>query len=386
MDGENLLKTLNLGVYRGMASVSYLPLHTGHVPRWLFNRMVKLGYAISKVIIEDLGKNEFIYRLSNPFWFQALGCALGFDWHSSGITTVLTGVFKEIFRDGNEFGIYIVGGKGREAINIPYYLDNMSETLNTAYINELKYLSRLVARTDNFLLQDGYDLYHQAIIFSEDRYWSIIQQGMNIDIKYARRYHWSNVNRIDSVVQEPHTGIVTQRIENNILNLVDRKSREAKKLILDIIADRRVHRDLDKLYSTLKIGLYQYLSIDKEYTAPSNAKILFMPPKINWSIVRRLYENRPTTIPEFLNVRGVNKEVVRGLALIASLIYGEEVEWRDTIKYTFTVGGKDGVPYPVDVKTYDKLINYLQETVEGADIDREEKRKALQRISRLKLI
>ena len=171
----------------------YLPLHYGHTPPWLFKKMVKLGNEIINVIIDDIGSKELIERLSNPYWFQALGCALGFDWHSSGLTTVLSGVLKEIFTKNN-IGIYTVGGKGRRMKDISQELGKYENIVDTSFTENLKNISKLTAKTDSILLQDGYELYHQIIIFDERKNWVLIQQGMNIDIKYARRYHWSDFN------------------------------------------------------------------------------------------------------------------------------------------------------------------------------------------------
>lgn len=361
----------------------YLPLHGGRAPRWLFNRMVKLGRAIVKVVVDDYGAGEFIDRLSNPYWFQALGCLLGWDWHSSGLTTVLTGVLSEVLKDFN-YGLYIVGGKGKKAVTIPQQIDMIYEETGIDDVKSLVKISRLAAKTDTALLQDGYDIYHQAIVFSERLKWSLIQQGMNVDIKYARRYHWNSKKPITKYIDEPHIGIAVDRVENNIINLTDRKSLEAKKTMIDIMQERRLYRDIQKLHENFKLGLYRWMP--QQTTNNKKIDVLVLPRKINWKVVRRIYEDKPNTIPEFLNIRGVNKSIVRGLALVSMLIYGNEVEWRDTIKYTFTVGGKDAVPYPIDKRTYDSLISYFSEAVEGAELNRSEKIEALKRLVRLKII
>lgn len=361
----------------------YLPLHYGAVPKWLFERMVKLGKAISQVIIEDLGRREYIRRLGNPFWFQAFGCALGFDWHSSGLTTVLTRVLKEIFKEGDD-GIFIIGGKGREMITIPAQLDKYSEILGNSYTSQLRYFSKLAARTDTFLLQDGYDLYHQAIIFNDDRDWVLVEQGMNTEARYARRYHWDKWDYPDKYINEPHAGIMADRIEYKILNLIDSSTIEAKKTMLDIVNSKSFKKELEESYRLLKVGLYKWIS--NENPKISNLKAIIYPRKINWRKVKMIYENKPSTIPELLEIKYTDREIIRGLALVSYLIYGNEIEWKDTVKYTFTVGGKDGVPYPIHRDTYDSLINYLREAVEGSELTRQEKKQALKRLSKLKLI
>jgi len=361
----------------------YLPLHSGRAPKWLFTRMVKLSKAIIKVILDDYGVDEFIDRISNPYWFQALGCAVGWDWHSSGLTTVLTGVFSEVLKELN-YGLYIVGGKGRRAITIPQQIRMIYEKTGLDDINKLVNISRIAAKTDTVLLQDGYEIYHQAIIFNDRMRWSLIQQGMNIDIKYARRYHWNSRKPITEFINEPHIGIAVDRIENNIINLTDRKSLEAKKTMVDIIQERRLHRDIQRLYEKIKFGLYRW--IPSETKGINKIDVLILPRKINWNVVRKMYEDKPRNIPEFLKIKGVNKSIVRGLALISTLIYGNEIEWKDTIKYTFTVGGKDSVPYKINRKEYDKIIDYIENAVESAELGRVEKKNILRRLSRMKLI
>lgn len=358
----------------------YLPLHYGRAPKWLFNRMVRLGRGIIKTVIDEFGTDELIKRLSDPYWFQALGCSLGYDWHSSGLTTVLTGVLSEILKD-YDYGVYIVGGKGKKAVTVPKQIDEIYEKTGLDKVYKLVKISRLAAKTDTVLLQDGYDIYHQAIIFDERMGWTLIQQGMNTDVRYARRYHWNSGKPISKYVNEPHIGILVDRIENNIVNLIDRKSIEAKKTMIDIIQENRIRRDIEKLYEKIKFGLYRWIS---SYTVNNDKiNVLILPKKINWEVARRIYESRPATMPEFLNVKGVNRNIVRALALVSSLIYGDEIMWRDTIKYTFTVGGKDGVPYYVDRKTYDQAINFFKDIIEGSELDRKDKIASLKRLAKL---
>ncbi len=363
-----------------MNNIVYLPLHYGRAPKWLFNRMVRLGRSIIKTVVDEFGTDELIKRLSDPYWFQALGCSLGYDWHSSGLTTVLTGVLSEILKE-NDYGIYIVGGKGKKAITIPKQIDGIYEKTGLDKVYKLVKISRLAAKTDTVLLQDGYNIYHQAIIFNEKIKWSLIQQGMNIDIRYARRYHWNSEKPVTKYVNEPHIGILVDRIEDNIVNLTDRKSIEAKKTMIDIIQENRIHRDIEKLYEKIRFGLYRW--IPSYIVDNDKINVLILPKKINWEVARKIYESKPTTIPEFLNVKGVNRNIVRALALISTLLYGNEIAWKDTIKYTFTLGGKDGVPYFVDRKTYDRVINFFKDIIEGSELDRKDKIDSLKRLAEM---
>ena len=197
-----------------------LPLHGGHAPAYLIRRMVKLSYAISKVIVDEYGQHEFLRRLADPLWFQAFGCVLGFDWHSSGVTTVVTGVLKQSLKDDVQ-AISIAGGKGRKSTKTKYDITRLAEAhynLSSDKIDNLLYASRIAAKVDNSAVQDGYSLYHHVILFDERGNWTIVQQGMNPNNKMARRYHWISEN-LKSFVSEPHAGIISECKSPNILNM-----------------------------------------------------------------------------------------------------------------------------------------------------------------------
>ena len=365
-----------------LAGVSYLPLHEGKVPRWLFSRMVRLGKIIIDNIIDIYGEYELLDRCSDPYWFQSLGCVLGYDWHSSGVTTVLTAVIEKIL-DSGEYGIHIVGGKGIRSRRIP----NVLSGRRFEYIRNREALieaSRLSAKIDNHLLQDGYTIYHHAILFTDDCRWTVIQQGMNINLKYARRYHIKDtlLDRDLDYITEPHECIIGDRREATVLDLTSRDSRENKRTMIDIFREGRLRRDYERLLESMRINLYKWINRG-EKTIRWRVESLYMPRKIDWNTVRRIYEVQPRNIRELLLIKGVGPNIIRAASLISQIIYGDRASWRDPIKFTFTVGGKDGVPYPVNPKMYDSVIKYFRRIIDSSNLSRKERENTIKRLSRI---
>ncbi|RLE72982.1 MAG: DUF763 domain-containing protein [Thermoprotei archaeon] len=362
-----------------LSGVAKLPLHGGRVPRWLFKRMVELAEAIVKVMVLEYDRREFIKRVSDPFWFQAFGNVLGFDWHSSGITTVVTGVLKEAIKP-EEVGIAVCGGKGKASLRTLDEINQLADIMNfsSKRIEEFKRASRLAAKVDNAAIQDGYSLYHHAFIVSEDGYWAIVQQGLNVEDRSARRYHWLS-EEISSFVEEPHKSIVGDRRLERVLNMVARESREVRKISVDLVRESP-----SKIVSAFA-RLNGFLTLDK-WLGDGKAfevkivKYLEMPWRINWRVLKKIYEIQPRNYEELLQIKGVGPATIRGLALVADLIYGEEPSWRDPVKYSFAFGGKDGVPYPVDKRAMDEAIATLRESIELAEIGYKQRLEALRRL------
>lgn len=352
-----------------------LPLHPGHAPQWLVRRMEKLSFAISKIIVEEHGQHEFLKRISDPLWFQAFGCVLGFDWHSSGLTTVVTGVLKQALRP-NTHGLMLAGGKGSKAMNTINDIAGICEAFNLsdAKLNELAYVSRISAKVDNAAIQDGYTLYHHTMVMAEDGSWAVVQQGMNSDNRMARRYHWLS-DTVESFVNEPHTGIISDTPNNKTLNMTARVSDESRKTCVDIVNSypSNVISSIQKL--PIKNSLDQWLN------RTANMEAYAMPWKLNWDLFRKIYEVKPSNYEELISIKGVGPSVIRALALVSELIYGSRPSWNDPVKFSFAHGGKDGVPYPVDRRTYDKSLKLLMDAIEGAEIERETRLKALKRLA-----
>lgn len=364
---------MNLSLFLVMrrVGITSLPLHHGECPAWLFSRMRKLARAIAQIIIMEYGKKEFLRRLSDPFFFQSLSCVLGFDWHSSGTTTVTCAALKEAIPQ--DFGIVICGGKGKASRNTVEEIEEHGEkfSLSTRKIEELKRASRLVAKVDNALVQDAHEIYHHSFIFSEDGDWAVIQQGMNVKRKTARRYHWISYN-VESFVTEPHTAIVCEQKEKNVLNLVAKESEEVRKVSIDLIKDNPAH--LKKyIIDAKQISLTTFLN--------EKVKYLSLPWRINWQALYRAYELQPKNYEELIEIRGIGPATTRALALVSKLIFGKEPSWKDPAKYSYAHGGKDGVPYRINTKRMEKTTEILEDAIRNAELGRREKIEALRRLS-----
>ncbi len=322
--------------------IADLPLHGGKAPPWLFGRMVKLGRAIAEVIIEEYGTEEFLSRLSHPYWFQSLSMVLGFDWHSSGTTTVTMGALKEAL--GPDLGIVVAGGKGKVSRKTPEEIVKLGDELGlgTRKLEDLVKTSRLSAKVDNACVQDGYQLYHHTIIFDEKGNWTVIQQGMNS--RWARRYHWFNA---DDFLNDPQL-VAGQKREKDVMNLASSESSEARDVVLDLAKD---------------------------------GTRLEMPRKANWKALKAVYEIQPRNFEELLLVRGIGPSTLRALALISDVVFGKPPSYKDPIRYAFAVGGKDGVPFPVDKRAMDEATLTLKEAIEMAKLGKKERMNALRRLS-----
>ncbi len=352
------------------SGIANLPLHEGRAPRWLFKRMVKLSGEIIRIIEMEYGTEEVLRRLSNPYWFQAFSCVIGFDWHSSGTTTVTIGSLKQALKI--EDGIVVVGGKGRISRKTPMEIEKIGDEFNLSSnsIEKLKYASKMSAKVDNAVLQDNYHLYHHSMVIDENGHWVIIQQGMNPEMRYARRYHW--IYGVKKFVEEPHSGIISARIEKKVLDMTSKISDEARKISVDIVKDNP--KKMKNMISIVKDEKQKTLD------SFSDVKILTMPWNINWRALFDAYEIQPKNYEELVGIKGIGPATVRALAYIAEIIYGAEISWKDPVKFSFALGGKDGVPKPVDRKTYDKSIEILQFSIEEAKISRREKLEMLRRL------
>jgi len=364
--------------------VANLPLHPGKAPRWLFKRMVLLSKGIIDVILYEYGKDEFLRRISDPFWFQALSCVLGYDWHSSGTTTVTCGALKEAI-DPEKFGIAITGGKGKASRKTLSEVEKIGElyNLSTCSIQKLQYSSKIAAKVDNTAIQDGHTLYHHVFLFSEQGKWAVIQQGLNIETKYARRYHWLSENVTDFVC-EPHTAIVSDILQNKILNMTAKESIPTQKTSVDLVNDNPQHLRRDWAELTLPHSQQTLDSWMCPKKQRNSLNYLHMPRKINWVKMKEIYDFQPKNYEELLSMKGVGPSTVRALALISDLIYGEKPSTSDEIvRFSFANGGKDGVPFPVDRKAMDESTVIIQQGIQQAKIGNKEKIQALQRLKNI---
>lgn len=346
---------------------AHLPLHYGKAPSWLFQRMKALAREITIFIIDAYGAEEMLRRLSDPFWFQALGCVLGFDWHSSGVTTTVCGALKESIKGmEKELGFYLAGGKGRTSRKTPLEIEAICEqrSINAAL---LVYASRMSAKVDNAAVQDGYQIYHHAFFFTENGSWAVVQQGMNEKTRYARRYHWLSQG-VESFVCEPHWAICCDQRHDG-LNLVALESEEARKTISEL-----THENPEFLVTEVKKVNELYLP--KEHPVPLEK---FRLERLEKTFIQ-IYEHAPKNFEELLGIQGVGPKSLRALSLISELIYGAKPSFRDPTRFSFAHGGKDGHPYPVERKVYDKTIEVLRGAIEKARIGDREKIEAIRRL------
>jgi len=350
-------------MHKGFAD---LPLHYGKAPRWLFNRMVKLAGAITEAIVLDYGTATLLEKISDPFWFQAFGCVLGFDWHSSGLTTTVCGALKIALKDAN-LGIAVCGGKGKTSLKTPEEILNSDLGLSTQKLENLAYASRISAKVDNACIQDGFQLYHHCFVFDERGNWAVIQQGMNDCLHKARRYHWFSGDIEESMVNEPHSGICCDIRLDRVLDMTSGESEEARKC--SVVIAQEFEREL----KSLKI---------KKLVMPRHHELYeFHLSKHGRAILEKIKTIEPKNYEELIAIKGVGPKTIRALALISELIYGKAPSYRDPAVYSFAHGGKDGWPYPVNKKRYDESIYTLRQIIEEAKIGKREKLRVLKRLS-----
>jgi hypothetical protein len=349
--------------------IATLPLHYGKAPKWLFDRMTALSREIVYAVVSEFGQKVFLEKLSDPFWFQALGCVLGFDWHSSGLTTTVTGALKEGLRGmERDLGLFIAGGKGATSRKTPEQIMMYSDKY---LINPepLVYASRMSAKVDNTAVQDGYQLYHHVFVFTYTGQWSVIQQGMNEDKRTARRYHWFSEAAKEFVV-EPHTAVCCDR-RDTTLNLIALESSDTRQICTDLSKEKP-----DKTVTEIK--KIQEL----ELTERHHVTAADINPKRLYRILTKTYERQPENFERLLGIEGVGAKTIRALSLISELIYGKPPSYRDPARFSFAHGGKDGTPFPVDRKTYDKTIDIMKNAINSAKIGNEAKMQAIRRLTK----
>jgi len=363
--------------------------------------MVKLGREMTGALVDEFGPDEFIHRIADPVWFQSLGTVLAFDWNASGLTTILTAALKEAIRKREkELGIFICGGKGKTSRKTPEEIAGWGDRLSLPdrCVNNLVYNSRMSAKVDSSLIQDGYQIYHHSFFFSGSGAWAVVQQGMNPANVSARRYHWFSEN-IEDLVCEPHTGIVTGAERRPSLNLTALESEQTRGLSVDFVSSgyhslmrdievlRKHSSDLSKMVSLKHKGRQLTLLEleDTEFRAHPVVCEDFSRSRYLEKILHKLCDRRPENYERLLATEGVGPKTVRALALVGEVIYGAKPSYEDPARYSFAHGGKDGTPYAVDRATYDRTIATLRKAVERSRISPYEKDRAIRRIAAVEL-
>jgi len=379
-------------IEKGIATFT---LDYGKCPKWLFDRMVKLGQEMIEVIIEEYGSDEFVKRIADPVWFQSLGTVLAFDWNASGLTTILTAALKEAIRnEEKDLGIFICGGKGKTSRKTPEEIEKWGNILSlpAPNVNNLVYNSRMTAKVDSALVQDSYQVYHHSFFFSKNGSWAVVQQGMNVNNQTARRYHWYS-QKITDLVCEPHSGIASQ-IKTPTLNLTAKKSKKTQKistelvqtsypsLMKDIQILRKHSSDLSQML-TLKFKKEKTTLLhlaNKEFNWHPVLSEDFSKSRYLDKILAQICDQKPENYEKLLSLKGVGPRTIRALSLVSEVIYGAKPSYEDPARYSFAHGGKDATPYPVDRPTYDSTIDFFQKIIQKMKIPLSEKRRIIRRI------
>ncbi len=381
-------------LHRGVATMT---LDTGTCPKWLFDRMVKLGREMVRVIVAEYGPEEFIRRMGDPVWFQTLGTVLAFDWNASGLTTILTAALKEAIRhEEHDLGVYIAGGKGKTSRKTPEQILQWSEQLGLPETHALNLVhnSKMSAKVDSALVQDGYQLYHHAFMFSRTGAWCVVQQGMNTTTSSARRYHWSS-DRVTDLVVEPHSGIKAQRLHERVLDMTSAKSDKSRQVALELVdagyATVMKEVNLLRKFASTTSHVASWGNGQQQFTFAEFAPVEFKSHPVVFEdfskskylekVLWQLTDHKPNTYEQLLAQPGVGPKTVRALALVAEVIWGAVPSYTDPARYGFAHGGKDATPYPVDRETYDRTIATLRALVARSHIDASDKRKAINRLS-----
>ncbi|MFA5537292.1 MAG: DUF763 domain-containing protein [Bacillota bacterium] len=388
--------------------IANVPLHGGQCPPWLFEKMKQLGTAIVEVIVMEYGPTEILRRLSDPVWFQTFGSVLGFDWHSSGLTTVVCGALKEGLKNSQaELGIFFAGGKGKVSRKTPLEIAEAGDKYGLSNdLAALQSTSRLVAKVDSAAVQDGYQLYHHFFIFDRAGNWSVVQQGMNGENRYARRYHWLSEN-LTSFVSDPHAGVCGQQ-EANVLNLVYHDNQATRLASVELCREKP--EQISKVFKSITNDNQQdqgnpQLSIFTEEAAPTDGKaeklknlitnsgdyrIMTMPkyhpiPSARYldKILYQLYEQPPDSYRNLLETPGVGPGTLRALAMVAEVTHGAAPSFQDPVRYTFAHGGKDNYPFPVQRTDLTHSLEVLRTAIAKAKLGERDRLQALKKLAQL---
>jgi hypothetical protein len=355
-----------------------LPLHGGRVPPWLGQRMATLGAIVCQAIVHHYGRDEFLRRLSHPFWFQSFGAVMGMDWHSSGITTSVIGALKRGLGPlQGELGVHVCGGRGKHSRKTPDELAVLGDRLGID-APALTRASRLVAKVDSAAVQDGFDLYLHGFFVTDDSHWTVVQQGMNGDRRQARRYHWHS-ETLTSFVEEPHSAI-DGPAQGNIINLTDRRAGGSRSAQLDLLASLGPDRIVQEFAALSEAPRQQPLL--PHLVMPAHHDV-----RSGDVFTRRLHgtlaaaaERGPVDFPELLLTPGVGARTVQSLAMVAEVVHGAPYRFQDPARFSLAHGGKDRHPYPVPIKVYDETIRVLKSAVQKAKLGHTEEMQALKRL------
>jgi hypothetical protein len=338
-----------------------LPLHRGRVPAWLYERMATMARAIAEAIVADYGSDNLLRKLSDPFWFQALGSVLGMDWHSSGITTSVMGALKQAINPiSRQLGLYVCGGRGAHSRRTPFELMEYSDRSGLD-AESLVRCSRLSAKIDNTAIQDGFQIYLHSFVVSASGKWSVVQQGMNGPAGMARRYHWHSQD-VKSFVDDPHTWVVGENM-GSILNLADSEAKDARNGILRI-----THCSPVKMTDEIRLMVLP-THHDVTYRDVDLKKL--------GAVLAIAYDRKFRDFENLLLLEGLGPKTLRSLTLVSEVIHGTPSRFRDPARFSFAQGGKDGKPFPVQTSVYDETYQYLRKAIDRAKLGIHDRKRAV---------
>jgi hypothetical protein len=341
-----------------------LPLHRGHVPSWLATRMTLLGTAIVEAVLDEYGRSEVLTRLSDPFWFQALGAVLGMDWHSSGITTSVMGALKRgLNPKAHALGMYICGGRGKHSRLTPRELLTIADRHGLQGDALVRY-SRLTAQVDNTAIQDGFQLYLHAFVVTIDGEWAVIQQGMHAATRTARRYHWHS-RTLRSFTEEPHVAVVGAS-QGEILNLVHRDAVGAQQGIVGLLQE-------DPGYIAKEV---RHLVMPRRHHVESSDINL----RRLGAVLAVAHDKEIHTFADALLLPGMGPRALQALALVSEVIHGTPSRFSDPARFSFAHGGKDRRPFPVPTRIYDRTIAVLDAALRSAKLGATERVNGFKRL------
>jgi uncharacterized protein len=363
-----------------------LPLHAGRVPRWLGDRMTKLGAIMCEAIIYHYGRDELLRRLSHPFWFQSFGAVMGMDWHSSGITTSVIGALKRgLTPMSRELGIHVCGGRGSHSRKTPSELNAIGERVGIDGA-ALGQASRLVAKVDSAAVQDGFDLYLHGFIVADDGKWVVVQQGMNGDTRQARRYHWLSEG-LASFVDAPHAAIEGQQV-GKIVNLADRRAANSRVQQIEVLKTLNPTRIVEELAALEGLPAIKP-AVSDQMVLPHLVMPQHHDVRESDIVMRRLHGNiaaavnaAPVDFENLLLVPGIGPRTVKALAMVAEVMHGAPCRFSDPARFSLAHGGKDRHPFPVPLKVYDETIKVLKSAVQNGKLGQSEELNALARLDK----
>jgi hypothetical protein len=349
------------------SGVADLPLHGGRIPDWLAQRMTRLGTAITEAIIYDYGTSAFLSRLSDPFWFQALGAVMGMDWHSSGITTSVMGALKRgLGPRAEELGLYVCGGRGRFSRNTPSELRAIADRCGLDGDNLVR-TSRLTARVDNNAIGDGFQIYLHSFVVTATGEWAVVQQGLNDQTGMARRYHWHSAS-VRDFVTAPHTGIVGEQ-QGTIMNLVDAHAQPAQDAMLNIVREHPETILCEARHIIGSAGISP-AAVSRHLRLPAHHEVRSEDVNLKrlGAVLAVAYERDLRDFAELLLLEKLGPRTLQSLALVAEVVHGASSRFNDPARFSFAHGGKDGHPFPVPLKTYDESLGFLRNALDRAKL------------------